>query len=101
MEGDYLRIVTPRIDRFGGPWYVDGVLQVTEIEAPLTARKGFEEENRRLAGAGRPELQHRITVVSAAPLQTYSRPIAPALEDDIKPVRKPQQKKSAGDDIFE
>jgi hypothetical protein len=99
MEGDYLRIVTPKPDRFGGPWYVDGVLQTSEIHAPLTARKGFEEENKHFESMGRPELKHRITLVSAEPLQTYSRPIAPAMQEDKKPARKPT--KPISDDIFE
>lgn len=98
MDGDYLRIVTPRADRFGGPWYVDGVLQTTETTAPLTARRGFEEENKHFEAMGRPELKHRISVVSAEPLQTFSRPVAPAMPKDVKPLKtKP---KIESDDIF-
>lgn len=89
MAGDYLRIVTPVRNKFGGPALdARGVIMTKEINAPLSARKNFEQENADLERFGRPELKHKIFVVHAEPEPTGKPIIAPALPNDRKPAQE-------------
>lgn len=107
-EGDYLRILTPEINRRGEIYYVDGRQVIKETTAPLAARKAFEDENKQFDIAGRPELKHQIELVRSNPIaESFARPVAPAFQTDIKPVKPAKAAPAkapvqiAKDDIFE